>query len=65
MPPDIRILEDAEQIAGEAAQEFWGAVEEGIRSRGAPAVALSGGSTPRTLYTLLAQLIRPERGRLV
>ena len=62
MSHPIRILEDAEQIAGEAAQEFWGAVEEGIRGRSAPTVVLSGGSTPRTLYTLLAS--EPYRKRL-
>jgi hypothetical protein len=44
MPPDIRILEDAEQIAGEAAQEFWGAVERNahLRSRFDPRSARPG-----------------------
>ena len=51
---EIRILADANSIAQTAAAEFLQAAEEAVRERGAFSVALSGGSTPKTLYGLLA-----------
>jgi 6-phosphogluconolactonase len=51
---EVRILADGAAIARRAAQEFIQAATAAVRERGAFAVALAGGSTPKTLYTLLA-----------
>lgn len=52
--PDIRILADAEELSRTAAQEFSRRAAAAARSRGRFVVALSGGTTPRRLYVLLA-----------
>jgi len=52
--PDIRILADGEELCRVAAEEFVRLADEGVRARGRFAVALSGGSTPKALYRLLA-----------
>jgi 6-phosphogluconolactonase len=52
--PDIRILDNAERLSWEAAEEFARQAGEAARTRGAFCVALSGGSTPKALYALLA-----------
>jgi len=52
--PDIRILEDAEKLSWEAAEEFVRQAGEAARTGGAFSVALAGGSTPKALYALLA-----------
>jgi 6-phosphogluconolactonase len=54
MPPEIRIVPGAEVLFRAAAEEFAQAAEEAVRSRGSFTVALSGGSTPKGLYSLLA-----------
>jgi 6-phosphogluconolactonase len=51
---EIRILADANSIAQTAAAEFLDAARESIREKGSFSVALAGGSTPKALYTLLA-----------
>jgi 6-phosphogluconolactonase len=53
---EIAILADAEAVARAAADRLVAVAEEAIRSRGRLALALSGGSTPRTLFALLAAL---------
>lgn len=53
MPPDIRILTDINAIAKRAAQEFLQAATSAAQKH-AFSVALSGGSTPKALYSLLA-----------
>lgn len=52
--PEIRILADAEALTRAAAEEFVGRAEESVRDTGAFTVALSGGSTPKALFRLLA-----------
>jgi len=52
--PFIRVLVDDEDLCRVAAEEFVRLADEGVRARGHFAVALSGGSTPKTLYRLLA-----------
>jgi len=52
--PFIRVLVDDEDLCRVAAEEFVRLAGEGVRARGRFAVALSGGSTPKTLYRLLA-----------
>ena len=52
--PEIRILKTAAELFEAAAAEFAAQANQGVRDNGRFAVALSGGSTPRALYSLLA-----------
>ena len=63
MEPEIRIVTNAEDLAREAASEFVGRAKEAVRTKGLFTVALSGGSTPRSLYSLLVGDVT-LRGRL-
>lgn len=51
---EVQILVDADEIALVAADEFVRHALEAVRMRGLFTVALSGGSTPKALYSLLA-----------
>jgi 6-phosphogluconolactonase len=51
---EIRIAESPEALARDAAEEFCRRAAEAVTARGAFFVALSGGSTPKGLYRLLA-----------
>jgi 6-phosphogluconolactonase len=51
---DVRICHDIDEVAHEAAGEFCRIAAEAVAARGKFFVALSGGSTPRALYELLA-----------
>lgn len=53
-PGELRLYGDAEQLASAAAELFVSAAAESIKARGDFHVALSGGSTPRRVYELLA-----------
>jgi 6-phosphogluconolactonase len=52
--PEIRILKSPEELFEAAASEFTAQASAAIRARGRFTVALSGGSTPKRLYGLLA-----------
>jgi 6-phosphogluconolactonase len=52
--PEIRILKTAAELFEAAAAEFAAQASLAVRTNGRFAVALSGGSTPKTLYSLLA-----------
>ena len=52
--PEIRILKTRDQLFEAAAAEFAAQATEAVRARGRFTVALSGGSTPKGLYSLLA-----------
>lgn len=52
--PELVILPDRTALARDAAMRFVSLAREAIAARGRFAVALSGGSTPRDLYALLA-----------
>jgi 6-phosphogluconolactonase len=52
--PTIRVAASAEEMAWMAAERFVKAAEDAIIATGRFAVALSGGSTPRQLYSVLA-----------
>src|SRR5881227_2056397 len=52
--PQIQVLPDADAIARAAADRIVAAARDAIAARGAFTFGLSGGSTPRTLYRLLA-----------
>ena len=51
---EIRILPDCAAIAKRCAQKFVEIAAAAINEKGSFTVALSGGSTPKTLYSLLA-----------
>ncbi len=51
---EIRIYADADRLAHAAAEHFTTLATAAIATRGQFTVALSGGSTPRATYTLLA-----------
>ncbi len=53
--PIIRRCADAEAVSRTAAEEFVRLAREATAARGRFTVALSGGSTPRRLYQLLAE----------
>ena len=52
--PEIEIFPNAAALAQRAAEQFSALAEFAIRKRGCFAVALSGGSTPQAMNTLLA-----------
>ena len=54
MPPDVRILTNTDAIARRAAQDFLQSATQSVSEKGSFSVALSGGSTPKALYSLLA-----------
>jgi len=54
--PEIVILPDRAALTRDAARRFVACAREAIGARGEFAVALSGGTTPRDLYALLATL---------
>jgi len=51
---DLRILTNLDAIAKRVAQEFVQAATAAVSEKGSFSVALSGGSTPKALYSLLA-----------
>ena len=51
---EIKIFPDAVTLAHVAADEFHRLAEAAVQERGRFAVALSGGNTPRSVYSLLA-----------
>ena len=52
--PEIRIFETAADLFRGAAEEFCNQAHTAVAQRGKFSVALSGGSTPKSLYQLLA-----------
>src|SRR5512141_2545016 len=52
--PDVVICQGADDLCRQAAAEFVRLAKKSQRDRGRFAGALSGGSTPRALYSLLA-----------
>jgi 6-phosphogluconolactonase len=53
--PNTRIFADKEAVSGAAAEEFVRTAKEAIAARGRFRVALSGGSTPKRMFELLAE----------
>ncbi len=56
--PEIRKLATPQEMFEAAAQEIVQAADRAVAERGRFAIALSGGSTPKTLFTLLASNAR-------
>ena len=59
---EIKVVSDAKAVAAEAAERVASAAERAIAERGKFSIALSGGSTPKALYALLAA--EPYRSRI-
>lgn len=53
-PPELKIVPDANALYRAAADEFLGCSKEAIAANGGFCVALSGGNTPRGVYSLIA-----------
>jgi 6-phosphogluconolactonase len=60
---ELKICEDPAALALAAAEEIAGSAEAAIASQGRFTIALSGGSTPRPIYRLLAE--EPYRDRIL
>src|SRR2546427_7068179 len=56
---DIRILNAPQELFQAAAAEFIALASTAIRDHGKFTVALSGGSTPKSLYSVLARSALP------
>lgn len=54
MGVEVKILHDSAALAQTAAQEFHRLAETAVQERGRFSVALSGGNTPRAIYSILA-----------
>jgi 6-phosphogluconolactonase len=59
---EIKVVTDAKAVAAEAAERVADAAARAIAERGRFSIALSGGSTPKALYALLAA--EPYRSRI-
>lgn len=62
--PKIEIVESVEALTRRAAEEFVNCAEASVRARDRFTVALSGGSTPRSLFQLLVDSGSPFRTRV-
>jgi 6-phosphogluconolactonase len=51
---DVRVFATLDELSVQAAKASVGTINNAVRARGRCSVVLSGGNTPRTLYTLLA-----------
>jgi 6-phosphogluconolactonase len=52
--PDVRILTTPQELFAAAAEEVMRSANEAVAARGRFTIALSGGSTPKSLFNLLA-----------
>jgi 6-phosphogluconolactonase len=52
--PQIQIMTDAGELSRAAAVEFVRRAGEAVQARGVFTIALAGGSTPKSVYALLA-----------
>ena len=64
LEPDIQIVADLQELTQLAAEHFVRLATEAILEKGLFTVALSGGSTPKSLYQLLANENEPYRAQL-
>lgn len=56
--PDLRVCADLADLSRRAAEATVATTNDAVRTRGRCSIVLSGGSTPRTLYRLLASEFR-------
>jgi 6-phosphogluconolactonase len=68
MPQKLKIIyyvaPDAEALAARAAQHFVEQAEQAAAARGRTRIAISGGSTPKAAFALLADPAQPWRARM-
>jgi 6-phosphogluconolactonase len=68
MPQSLRVIyyvvPDAAALAARAAREFVEAAERAVAARGAARIAISGGSTPKATFALMADPAQPWRARM-
>jgi 6-phosphogluconolactonase len=60
MKPDLRVCGDLADLSRRAAEAVVGTINGAVRTGGTCSLVLSGGSTPRTLYRLLASRFPAE-----
>jgi 6-phosphogluconolactonase len=60
MKPDLRVCADLADLSRRAAEAVAGSINGAVQTRGSCSLVLSGGSTPRMLYRLLASQYRAE-----
>ena len=58
--PDLRVFPDVNELSSRAAEAVARTINDAVRSRGRCSLVLSGGSTPRMLYGLLASRFREQ-----
>ncbi len=58
--PDLRVCADLADLSRQAAEALVGTINDAVRTNGTCSIVLSGGSTPRTLYHLLASDYRAQ-----
>ena len=58
--PDLRVCADLADLSRQAAMAAVGTINDAVRAAGTCSIVLSGGSTPRTLYQLLASEFRRQ-----
>jgi 6-phosphogluconolactonase len=58
--PDVRVFADVDELSRQAGQAAVSTINESVRGAGRCSLVLSGGSTPRTLYGLLASEFRDQ-----
>ena len=58
--PDLRVCADLADLSRRAAEAAVGPINDAVRTSGKCSIVLSGGSTPRTLYGLLASQFRAQ-----
>ncbi|HLY43646.1 MAG TPA: 6-phosphogluconolactonase [Terracidiphilus sp.] len=68
MPKELRIeysvAADAAALAAKAAEHFTAEAEKAVAARGRARIAISGGSTPKATFALLADPGKPWRNRM-
>jgi 6-phosphogluconolactonase len=63
-PGSLVVLDDASAVARAAAEQIASRAERSVAGSGRFSIALSGGSTPKRLYALLADPLEPYRARI-
>lgn len=61
---DYKVVPDSASLAAEAAERFTSATEKAVATRGRARIAISGGSTPKAAFQLLADQAKPWRARM-
>lgn len=59
-----KVVPDSASLAAEAAERFTSTAEKAAATRGRVRIAISGGSTPKAAFHLLADETRPWRARM-